>query len=968
MFLPVALLLLTASPDTLDPHVIVRDVIRAVEGDSAAVLTARWQARVARDSSDRATLFALATLARLQYRYPEAEQLYARVLRSDTLVPDRLGAYSLLGRAQALDAQGLNEKAEAAIARARSAARRIHDPAAEGEALLVISLQRAFSAGIQTGLATLDTVEHLVPATRYDLHAMRLRQRAALRGIVGQPNAHEDAREALELARKSGFIRLVGAALKSEAQLLQFEGKRDSSIVVLRQAEEQYRRAHERVELASALLWHVNALLNQGDLGQANELVHQALQEGRTASNLFAVATAHTAAGSIALSLNDYPAASRDLDSSIALSRQVGDSASEMKARDYLTVTAFASGDLAEARRQAVEVLQWYRRTGEALIEFSTHRNLAFISMQEGNWEAAEQSLRDAHALARRMKRPLWENELQYDRGRLALLRGELAPAERALTGYLSTLDTSQHVFRHDARVRLADVYARRGDLARAEREAKEAWHELDRWRSTLSDAELRVLAFQASATEMSDRDAEVVRLLGEIARGGRVSAAFELAERRRARELADRLVQANAFRRDSSGTALKDPAAEAAPVNAAAVMARIRDDSTAILEYVTGSFGAPTTLFLLTRQQGSGAIKSIALAPADSLEANVARFDALVQGGAESNQLAESLGAALLAPAVSQLGPGIRRLVIVPDGPLHRLAFSALRLGGRFVAERYSISLAPSAGVLAMLWAKPAPAGPLRLLALGDPEFAPRDSLPRLRRSAREARLVASYAPESEIKLGKEASASYLQKADLGSFRVIHFATHTLVDEHSAARTALVLAPGDHPSGRLGPGDLAALKLDADLVVLSSCRSAGGVVVNGEGVQGLIAPLFQAGARAVVATRWEIGDQSALDFVRILYRHLAEGETVGDALRLAKLDAIRDHAPAQQWAAFTLTGDPLVRIPLRAPSAWRSPRLLALLVVLGVLALAAYWLRTRSGLAADTRREPGVRSRTNHS
>jgi tetratricopeptide (TPR) repeat protein len=350
-FLPVALLLLAASPDTLDPHVVVGDVIRAIEGDSAEALAARWQAQVGRDSTNREAIFGLATLARLQYRYPDAERLYARALGSDTLAPDRLGAYVLLGRAQAFDAQGLDAKAVAAMARARSAAQRVHDPGAEGEALIVISLQRAYTVGIESGLATLDTVERLVPASRYDLHAIHMRMRAALRGIVGRPEAHRDARKALELARKSGLRRLVAAALKSEAQLLFFEGKRDSSIVVLRQAEQQYRQAHERVELASTLLWHVNALLNQGDLGRANELVHQAIEEGNATSNHFAVGTAYTAAGSIALSLNDYPAASRDLDRSIAVFRQVGDTAGEMKARDYLTVTAFASaGGAAVAR------------------------------------------------------------------------------------------------------------------------------------------------------------------------------------------------------------------------------------------------------------------------------------------------------------------------------------------------------------------------------------------------------------------------------------------------------------------------------------------------------------------------------------------------------------------------------------------------------------------------------------------
>ena len=82
----------------------------------------------------------------------------------------------------------------------------------------------------------------------------------------------------------------------------------------------------------------------------------------------------------------------------------------------------------------------------------------------------------------------------------------------------------------------------------RAEREAMQAWDELERWRATLSDEELRVLAFQASPTEMNDRDAEVVRVVNELATRGRGAAAFELAERRRARELADQLAQAAAL------------------------------------------------------------------------------------------------------------------------------------------------------------------------------------------------------------------------------------------------------------------------------------------------------------------------------------------------------------------------------------------------------------------------------------
>jgi CHAT domain-containing protein len=291
-------------------------------------------------------------------------------------------------------------------------------------------------------------------------------------------------------------------------------------------------------------------------------------------------------------------------------------------------------------------------------------------------------------------------------------------------------------------------------------------------------------------------------------------------------------------------------------------------------------------------------------------------------------------------------------------------------------VIERYAVSLAPSAAVLAALWQRStaratASDRPVPVLAFGDPAFGapvaaahaetdssrtradvageldPDTALPRLSGSGDEARLVARYAPGAVVRLHHDASAGYLKRAPLERFRVIHFATHAVVDERSVSRTVLALAPDSAGSGMVGPGDLAALRLDADLVVLSGCRTAGGVVVEGEGVQGLTAPLIQAGARSVVASQWRIGDRSTVAFIRAFYQSLAEGLSVGDALRAAKLEAIRRGAPPREWAAFTLVGDPLVRVPLEVPGPWRTVALVATLAVgAGGLVVARSWRR----------------------
>jgi len=254
---------------------------------------------------------------------------------------------------------------------------------------------------------------------------------------------------------------------------------------------------------------------------------------------------------------------------------------------------------------------------------------------------------------------------------------------------------------------------------------------------------------------------------------------------------------------------------------------------------------------------------------------------------------------------------------------------------------------------VLAALWSRPPRGGdrPMRLLAFGDPAFAAggdttAGGYQRLPSSGREARLAASYSPASVVRVREDASEAFLKQAKLDPFRVVHFATHTLVDEQTAARTALVLSPGGGESGLVGPGELAALHLDADLVVLSSCRSAGGVILQGEGVQGLTAPLLQAGARSVVATQWEVGDRSTVRLIESLYRNLAAGAPVGDALHRAKLEVLHRGAPPQEWAAFVTVGDPAVGVPLRAPPR-RWPAVLGALVLASSL-VAVYLLMQR--------------------
>jgi len=593
----------------------------------------------------------------------------------------------------------------------------------------------------------------------------------------------------------------------------------------------------------------------------------------------------------------------------------------------------------------------------------ASHVALAHLAMREHDWATADGELRAARAATTRYAVPGWAAGLRYHEGALALRRGRLAEAERVLRQALPTLPPSEQNNRRYYAARLAEVYARLGDISRAEAALRVADDAFDRWRAGLDDRSLRLLALQASL-DPSDPDLGIATVIAVLARGGRASAAFELTERERTRELLDRLLRAEALRATTTGVVPSTaPRDRLATVSLKEASAALPDDSTALLEFVTGQGDEPTTVFVLTR----AGLQARSAAPEDAVAPLIDRFTAALEGGADPGPLARRLGAALLDSALAALPTQVTRLVIVPDGVLHRLPFDALRReDGALVLNRWAVSVVASTSVAVRLWRRPPRADSLAALAVADPAFAREGApgsggnafraafagegaLPRLPASRREALALASFAIGTRVLLGADASEANLRRMPLRDYRIIDFATHALVDDASPAHTALVLAPGGGDDGLLYEADLEALPLDADLVVLSGCQTARGTIVYGEGVQSLATPLLAAGARAVLATMWRVRDDGAARFTERFYAAVAEGRAAGAALRAAKLAAIAAGEPVSEWGAFTLIGDATVVIPLHrtvrtGPGWW----------IAALAAAAAYWLWTRKRAATE--------------
>jgi CHAT domain-containing protein len=322
-----------------------------------------------------------------------------------------------------------------------------------------------------------------------------------------------------------------------------------------------------------------------------------------------------------------------------------------------------------------------------------------------------------------------------------------------------------------------------------------------------------------------------------------------------------------------------------------------------------------------------------------------------------------------LLADMLQALPATITRLVIVPDGPVHRLPFDALRQDAASapLATRFDIALAPSCSA----WLRWSGTGRRQaehpVLVMADPRLGVAageistnraatiatglrlGSLPSAREEARW--MVRSLGGGSRMVAGAEATERFLKTTDLSSYRMLHLAAHAVVDEQHPERSAVLFAPGsDDEDGLLQVREIVNLDLKGRMVILSACSSASGTVLEGEGVMGLARAFFQAGAVGVVGGLWPLRDREAARLVDDMAVDLGRGASIGAALAQAKRAAIRAGAPPAAWAGLVVLGDgDFVPLPGGRPAVRDMRWLGAIVAVLALAGAGLVYLRRRT-------------------
>jgi len=305
-----------------------------------------------------------------------------------------------------------------------------------------------------------------------------------------------------------------------------------------------------------------------------------------------------------------------------------------------------------------------------------------------------------------------------------------------------------------------------------------------------------------------------------------------------------------------------------------------------------------------------------------------------------------------------------------VPDGSLHRLPIGVLRStpDAAPLASRYRISLAPSVSAWYRWRQEERTEAEQPGIAIADPDRGPVQSrndrpteweagtpftwkdnlggdfgpLPYARREARS--LVRHLGGRSRSVVGAAATEAFVKSVDLERFGIIHFATHTILDDSNPARSAVLLSPGNEKEdGLLQFREVVGLRLGGRVVVLSSCRSAAGPLLTGDGVWSPTRAFFVAGAHAVIGSLWPLRDDEAAALFEEFYRQLGAAKTLSEALAAAVRARIGAGDPSAAWAGLVLMGEAdLIPLPSGRGGLRFGARHLALLAA--IVALGAAW------------------------
>jgi len=702
------------------------------------------------------------------------------------------------------------------------------------------------------------------------------------------------------------------------------------------------------IALSRYYVGRVNQLL--GDTGQAYGNYLQGAELAHLVGNLKFEAHARRGIGTIYDSSGESEKALKQYAEVLGLYSKIGDRRWQARTLNRIGYVKTTKGDYRSAMRDYQQALLLNRAVEDRREEVATLYNIARAERDSGDLQAALSHISTAVGLIESLRLKITGEQLRTSYFASVLQFYELnidllMQTQRGDENVAAALQVSE---RARARVLLEILSGQksRSDQSRGQ-DLLSQERALFQQLNFKLEAQARLLNAQHTASDAAGSAAEIRRLL----------TAYQ--------DVLERIKQESPIHASLT---------QAQVLNAESIRDQVRED-TVLLEYALGERRSYLWVVTSDSIKGyelspraviedlAGKVYDLLIARQRVAEKTSAEHRGQIEDSdANYWSRATELSIVLLDRVASQIAG--KRLLIVADGMLYRIPFDALPEPAQLqagsgsnsspIVANHEVVTIPSFSVLSALQSERARTEASHLIAVfADPVFdaddkgirisattgnktalqpgerdldqALRDmdendqiSLPRLNASLREAEAIAELTPATErmIATGFKASVANATGGNLSNFRIIHFATHGLFNDEHPELSGLILSRFDE-SGRTLNGflridDIYDLDLNADLVVLSACRTGLGRHVNGEGMLGITRGFMYAGSRSIIASLWKVNDEATAELMKYFYRAMfKEGLPPSAALQSAKNTMRKQErwrAP-YYWAAFVMQG-----------------------------------------------------------
>jgi CHAT domain-containing protein len=782
--------------------------------------------------------------------------------------------------------------------------------------------------------------------------------------LEGRQHALDYCQQALPLIRATGDRRAEATALNTLAKIYLEVEDFPNALSHYEQSLALYRTLGERREELMTLAQIAAAHHRQGDSRRMMDAELKILARARETGEIWSEAQALRQIGALHEAHGERAAARDFLERSLALSRAIGHRNNEAGILPLLAQIANDEGDRKTARAYLNQAITYRRSTGEKAVEAKLLHSLAQVERADGQLDAARDRIADSIAIIESVRARIgvedWRAsffasvkeiyEFQVDL--LMQLHRQEPDRAHAAAAFEAAERARARLLLDLLRETQAETNADIREGADPALLARE--RDLQNQLTTQSNRLIQLLKSKPVAAPIAGTKAEIETLAGQL------------------QQIRARIRQQNPWY-----AALTQPH----PLRLAEIQSKLLDRDSLLLEYSLGK--TRSYLFAVTADSiashelpGRAEIESAARRLYELLSARNQRlkFEApdekrarVAAADAEFPAAAAALGQLLLAPVADQLRN--HRLLIVADGAMQYLPFAALphpQSAIPLIVSNEIVSL-HSASSLALLRDGHAhrPLAPKTIAVIADPVFDRADerlaavkrnpfagllagqsatrgggaaeellrsareaglvdeslTLPRLPFTRKEAQAILALVPATERKEALDFAASHaaVTSDQLKEYRYIHIATHGLINSQHPELSGLILSlvdeHGKPRNGFLRAREIYNLKLPAELVVLSACRTGLGKEINGEGLVGLTQGFLYAGAARVMVSLWDVNDQATSLLMTRLYQAMLGPERLAPAaaLRAAQIALWKEkgwQAP-YYWAGFVLQGEP---------------------------------------------------------